>query len=70
MADIQRQYHGRYHAFLLRLWQERREGKWVWRASLEDPHSHLNKGFPNLAQLFTYIKQQTNEDADSETDIC
>lgn len=64
MADIQR----RYRAFLLRLWQERREGKWVWRASLEDPHSHLRKGFSDLARLFAYIKQQTDEDADTEAD--
>lgn len=66
MADRQH----RYRTFLLRLWQERNGGKWVWRTSLEDPHSYLRKGFPDLAQLFAFIKQQTEEGSDSETDIC
>ena len=44
MADTQR----RYRAFLLRLWQERSGGEWVWRASLEDPHSNVRKGFADL----------------------
>ena len=63
MAD--KQHH--YRAFLLRLWQERSEGLWVWRASLEDPHSHERKGFPDLERLYTYLKGQTDEDATEET---
>lgn len=47
----------RYRAFLLRLWQERSGGEWVWRASLEDPHSHVRTGFPDLKQLCAFLKE-------------
>jgi hypothetical protein len=65
MADKQR----RYRAYLLRLWQERSEGQWVWRASLEDPHSNVRKGFTHLEQLSAYLKKQTEEDAMEEPDL-
>jgi hypothetical protein len=55
----------RYRAFLLRLWQERNGGEWIWRASLEDPHSNKRKGFPDLERLSAYLKEQ-NEDGASE----
>lgn len=57
MAETQR----RYRAFLLRLWQERNEGKWIWRASLEDAHSHVRMGFPNLARLLAFLKEETED---------
>lgn len=63
MADIQR----RYRAFLLRLWQERSGGQWIWRASLEDPHSGVRKGFPNLEQLSAFLKEQTEDGPTEET---
>lgn len=61
MANGQR----RYRAFLLRLWQERSGGEWVWRASLEDPHSHVRKGFPDLERLVVFLREQM-EDSDIE----
>lgn len=63
MADTQR----RYKAFLLRLWREYSGGKWIWRASLEDPHSRVRKGFPDLEKLSLYLKQQTEDDAPEES---
>ena len=63
MAETQR----RYRAFLLRLWQERSGGQWVWRASLEDPHSHTRKGFPDIARLTAYLKEQTDDNTVEET---
>ncbi len=63
MADRQR----RYRAFLLRLWQERREGRWIWRASLEDAHSHVRKGFPDLERLSAYLKELTEDGPVEET---
>jgi hypothetical protein len=57
MAEPQR----RYRAFLLRLWQERSEGGWVWRASLEDAHRSTRKGFPDLEHLSAYLKEQTED---------
>ncbi len=59
----------RYRAFLLRLWQERSGGEWIWRASLEDPHSNVRKGFADLEQLSAYLKEQTEDGADQEADI-
>jgi hypothetical protein len=63
MADTQH----RYRAFLLRLWRERSGGAWVWRASLEDPHSHVRKGFRDLERLYSYLKEQIEDDAKEET---
>jgi hypothetical protein len=63
MADRQH----RYRAFLLRLWQERSEGQWIWRASLEDPHSQVRKGFPDLERLYAFLKEQTEDPPVEET---
>jgi hypothetical protein len=62
MADRQR----RYQAFLLRLWQERSEGKWVWRASLEDPHTNVRKGFADLERLSAFLRELTEDSAIEE----
>lgn len=62
MADRRR----RYRAFLLRLWQERRGGEWVWRASLEDPHNHVRSGFADLERLYAYLREQTEDGVDEE----
>ena len=59
MAETQR----RYRAFLLRLWQERSEGEWILRASLEDAHSHVRKGFPDLERLCAFLEGLTKDDA-------
>lgn len=47
----------RYRAFLLRLWQEQSGGQWVWRASLEDPHTHVRKGFSRLEDLSAFLRE-------------
>lgn len=51
----------RYQAFLLRLWQERSGGKWVWRASLEDLHTHVRKGFSRLEELSAFLREITED---------
>ncbi|MBV7338794.1 hypothetical protein KFU94_63360 [Chloroflexi bacterium TSY] len=48
----------RYHAYLLRLWQVKEQGRWVWRASLEDAHTHERLGFGTLDALFHYLSEQ------------
>lgn len=53
---------GKYWAGLLRLWQVTRGGRTVWRASLEDPHTHEFKSFANLDSLFAFLKEQTEKD--------
>lgn len=63
MASTQRHY----RAYLLRLWQERSGGQWIWRASLEDPHSNVRKGFADLERLAAYLREFTEEKADEET---
>ncbi len=63
MGDSQR----RYRAFLLRIWRERSKGEWVWRASLEDPHSNVRLGFPTLERLSAYLKEQTEDNSIEET---
>lgn len=56
----------RYRAFLLRIWQERNEGEWIWRASLEDPHSNVRTGFPDLERLSAFLKQLTEDGTTEE----
>ncbi len=63
MADTQR----RYRAYLLRLWQERSDGQWVWRASLEDPHSNVRKGFPDLERLTAFLRALIEDDVMDES---
>lgn len=50
-----------YRAFLLRLWLVETGDPPVWRASLEDPHTGERRGFADLARLFAYLKEQTDE---------
>lgn len=50
-----------YHAFLLRLWQTDSPTRPAWRASLEDVHTHEITGFNNLAALFKFLGNLTNQ---------
>jgi hypothetical protein len=55
-----------YLAYLLRLWQVNDEGKPVWRASLESPHTGERHGFANLELLFAFLEEKTAELAQRE----
>jgi hypothetical protein len=48
-----------YIAYLLRLWRERSAGVYIWRASLEDPHTGRRQGFADLDRLLNFLKEQT-----------
>jgi len=50
-----------YFSFLLRLWRAGEDGKPIWRASLEDPHTGEHLGFASLKELFIYLESQTAE---------
>ena len=61
----------RYHAFLLRVWQED-PGQNEWRASLEAAGSDQRQGFGSLAELLAYLEavtQQSGPDAANHTQI-
>ena len=51
-----------YFSYLLRLWPTRSGNKWVWRVSLENPHSGERHGFAGLQEMLTYLKEQTRQD--------
>jgi hypothetical protein len=51
-----------YLAYLLRLWQVNDDGKPVWRASLESPHTGERHGFANLEMLFAFLVEKTGGD--------
>ena len=57
----------RYHAYLLRIWQEAASETAVWRFSLEDPSSGQRVGFADLAALVAFLHQQTSVAHGSET---
>ena len=46
----------RYHAFLLRLWQEE-EGA-PWRIQMEHPHTHEVVGFASLERLMQFLDEK------------
>jgi hypothetical protein len=48
-----------YQAYLVRLWQVRSSGRFVWRAALESPHTGERQVFADLAGLFTYLERRT-----------
>ena len=48
-----------YLAYMVRLWQAgSREGKPLWRGSLEDPHTGERLAFGDAAALFTYLAER------------
>ena len=44
--------------YLLRLWQVEDDGRFVWRASLEDARTGERRGFADLARLYTFLAEQ------------
>lgn len=47
----------KYIAFLLRMWRENETA--VWRASLQDPHTHRRRHFHDLPSLLSFLETQT-----------
>ena len=48
-----------YLAYLLRLRRVWRDGKPVWQAEVESPHSGEQRHFASLDDLFTYLREKT-----------
>lgn len=53
----------RYFSGLVRIWQVRNEGQAVWRASLEDPHTHERISFADVDGLIAYLRMHTTDSA-------
>jgi len=47
-----------YISYLLRLWQEKSEGKLTWRASLESPLSGERWGFSDTVGLLSFLERE------------
>lgn len=45
-----------YRSYLLRVWQERRTSKCLWRASLESAQTGELRNFADLEALFEYLR--------------
>ena len=56
-----------YRSYLLRLWQADLGGEAVWRASLQNPHTHERRGFANLADLVTFLENETGAAVEGQT---
>ena len=56
----------RYISYLLRLWQIRSGSELVWRASLESPYTGERKGFASLADLFDFLRGQTDKELSAD----
>lgn len=51
-----------YQAYLLRLWRVRCQGRWQWRASVDNPHTNEQHSFGTLAGLFTFLNDKTRQE--------
>jgi hypothetical protein len=57
----------RYLSYLLRLWQTRNRGSLVWRASIEDAHTSVRRGFADLAGLLAFLEREMAADNGDKT---
>jgi hypothetical protein len=48
-----------YRSFLLRMWQVKQNGDWIWRCSLEETGSDQQRKFVDLDALFGYLSVET-----------
>ena len=53
----------RYMAYLLRIWSGDESHTPVWRASLEDPHTHQIIQFSLIPELIAYLQKLTESEA-------
>ncbi len=53
----------RYLAYMLRIWQANSDGRRIWRASLESPHTGERQGFADLKSLFAFLDERTTQGA-------
>jgi hypothetical protein len=51
----------RYLAYMLRMWQATSDGRMVWRASLESPHTGERQGFADLRSLYEFLERRLDE---------
>ena len=51
----------RYLAYMLRMWQAASDGRLVWRASLESPHTGERQGFADLRSLYEFLERGTED---------
>ena len=55
----------RYRAYMLRLWEERRnspDAPGTWRFSLEDAHTGEKQGFASLEALLAFLQEQASDE--------
>jgi hypothetical protein len=57
-----------YQTYLLHLWRARCQGKWQWRASIENPHSGERHAFASLEQLFAYLSDKCELEVPGDRD--
>ena len=55
-----------YRSYLLRLWVENENGKRAWRISLENPFTGERRGFANLIDLCTYLKEKMQAENENQ----
>lgn len=55
-----------YLAYMLRLWRVEDQVQPTWRASLESPHTGERRAFSDLALLFAFLKDRTDDSPDVE----
>ena len=58
-----------YRSYLLRLWRAHSGERFVWRASLEDPHTGERRGFAGLEQMLAFLENHPATGAAASEDL-
>ena len=58
-----------YLSFMLRLWQAEENGRFVWRASLENPHTSHCLSFPETAALYAFLEAEMAANPNTRLDV-
>ena len=59
-----------YLSYMLRLWQAgSRDGKSVWRASLENPHTGERQAFGDVEALVAFLAEKTSSPTGAENTL-
>jgi hypothetical protein len=62
--------HENYMAYMLRLWQAgSNDGKLIWRASLENPHTGERQAFGDMETLIAFLMDRTNSPIDPRNEL-
>lgn len=56
--SVEHAEHPCHISYLLRLWQVKKDGKVIWRASLQSADTGERRGFATLVDLLSFLEEE------------